>query len=100
MKTTLQTINKHRGAIITIAIVAVCTIIGVNAALGVIYKTHLLQSPCDLCESFQEAKRIPLDIEQLNRELNITKDLGMCQGAMQLDINKSHFRETCESIPI
>lgn len=59
-------IAKHRGAVITITIVAVLTVLLINQALGVIFKVELMQDPCSLCESFIKGNQAPLNLSILN----------------------------------
>jgi len=100
MKTILETIKNNQAAILTIVIVSVCTIIGAYFVMKLMFGVHLLQDPCDLCESFQAAQHIPLNITQLNGQLNIPVGLGDCVGPVQVDMNESHFRNTCEYVSL
>jgi hypothetical protein len=68
-KTMLETIKNNQAAILTIVIVAVCTIIGAYFIMKLMFGVTLLSDPCSLCESFQAARRMPFNITQLNLSL-------------------------------
>ena len=58
-------IRKHKGAILTIIIVATLTIFAFNQGLGILYKAELLQDPCSLCESFIKPSNFPVNFSAL-----------------------------------
>jgi len=102
----IKKIKKNKSIILTITIVAVLTLVGMNALTGYLYNVQqiqygerLLSNPCSLCVDCSiRTPKLDINISQMYEE-TINNSLD-CVGPIRPGINESHFRKTCESISI